>query len=354
MKTVVGILLFLSSLRAGVIYDITDLGVLSGGMTTSAAGISSNGNVTGSGDSASAISQAFLWAPAVGLEGIGSSLFAFGAGVNASGTVVGYQFADDFSGYNAFLGDALGTTLIPTLGGANNAATGINNAGTAVGYSDTATGDTKAFSYNAGALTPLAGAANTRANAINSSGAIAGQGDIDGLTHPILWSGGTWIDLGVPLGYQSGYAMAIADAGYVAGTLNDGIGGTVAFVWQPGGMSPIGSLTPGGNSQAYGVNSSGWVVGASDGVAFVFEGGVMYDLNALLAGTTSSWQLSEADAINDLGQIAGTGYIDGQQHAFLLNPISSSTPEPATVLLVWGALAMIAGRRRFHTEGRSR
>ena len=66
MKAILGVLLFLSSLRAGVIYDITDLGVLPGGTTTSAAAISSNGNVAGSGDSASAISQAFLWTAAAG------------------------------------------------------------------------------------------------------------------------------------------------------------------------------------------------------------------------------------------------------------------------------------------------
>jgi probable HAF family extracellular repeat protein len=353
VKAILGVLLFLSSLRAGVIYDITDLGVLPGGTTTSAAAISSNGNVAGSGDSASAISQAFLWTAAAGLQGIGSSLFAFGTGVNAAGLVVGYQWADDFSTYNAFLGNATGTAPIPTLGGANNAATGVNNAGTVVGYSDTLNGGTQAFSYSAGVLTALEGPDDSRANAINSGGAIAGQGDINELTHPILWSGGTWTDLGVPSGFQSGYATAIADGGYVAGTLNDGIGGTMAFVWQSGGMSEVGSLTSGGDSQAYGVNSSGWVVGTSDGTAFLYDGAAMYDLNALLAPTTSAWQLTEADAINNLGQIVGVGDIDGDQHAFLLNPVSS-TPEPASFALVCAAMTLIAAKRRLRTKGKSR
>jgi probable HAF family extracellular repeat protein len=36
--------------------------------------------------------------------------------------------------------------------------------------------------------------------------------------------------------------------------------------------------------------------------------------------TDSGWILSEASAINNRGQIVGTGTIDGKTHAFILTP----------------------------------
>ena len=55
----------------------------------------------------------------------------------------------------------------------------------------------------------------------------------------------------------------------------------------------------------------------------------MIDLNTLLP-TGSGWELAGAYGINDLGQIVGSGSINGQGHAFLMTPV----PEPATILLV--------------------
>src|SRR5262249_4223365 len=49
--------------------------------------------------------------------------------------------------------------------------------------------------------------------------------------------------------------------------------------------------------------------------AFVWEAGVMIDLNNLLP-PGSHWTLTDAGSAN-AGQIAGTGQLNGQQHAFL-------------------------------------
>jgi len=110
--------------------------------------------------------------------------------------------------------------------------------------------------------------------------------------HPFLWIGGVWTDLGVLAGYQSGNATAISNADQVAGTLDDGYGGSMAFLWTaPDRMISLGALTAGGDSQAYGVNSAGSVVGTSDGVAFLYSNSVMYDLNTLLdpSSTGGNW-----------------------------------------------------------------
>jgi len=330
-------------LQAGALYSITDLGVLPGGSITAAASISSNGLVTGSGDSASASSQPFLWSPGAGLTALAvNSTLAFGTGINASGVAVGYMFSDDFSTYRAFSSDGAD---IPTLGGASNASTGINDSGTIVGYSLTTNGSILGFSYSSsGTITPLGtlpGGSTSSANAINGSGLIVGQADVAGLSYAVVFNGANPTDLGLPSGYQSSYASAVSNAGQVAGTLNDGLGGTMAFLWVSDTVTTLGALTSSGDSRAYGVNSSGDVVGSSDGVAFLYEDGGIYDLNALLADPLLGWQLTEADAINDLGQIAGTGNLNGQQHAFLLDP-QTSVPEPASLLLTCGGLLLAA------------
>src|ERR1035438_3677757 len=106
-------------------------------------------------------------------------------------------------------------------------------------------------------------------------------------------------------------------------------------------MTPLGALNPGGNSQAFGVNAAGDVVGSSDGVAFLFHDGQMVDL-ATRVLSSSGWQFSQAVAINNLGQIVGTGTRDDQQHAFLLSPTSAAdVPEPAAGLPICGGILLL-------------
>jgi probable HAF family extracellular repeat protein len=347
-------------LKAGTIYTITDLGVLAGGSITAASGISSNGLVVGSGDTDTAFSLPFLWSAGPGLSVVDpvNSQFAFGTGVNAAGVVVGYELNNDSGAFQAFVNDGSGAEDIPTLpGGANNYATAINDLGTLVGYSETtsAGGNDEAFTYSGGLLTGLGtlpGGTTSQANAINSSGHIVGQSDSSASSNPdpVLWMGSVWTDLGVPSGYQSGDATAISNADQVAGTLDDGYGGSMAFLWTASdGMTLLGALTSGGDSQAYGVNSAGLVVGTSDGVAFLYSNSAMYDLNTLLDPSSTGWQLDEAMAINDQGQIVGTGLYGDQQRAFLLTPLTSSdVPEPAALLLVGGGMLLLAaGKVRY-------
>lgn len=340
---------------SGALYVPIDLRIILGDSVSAATGLSANGLVVGSCDAAGASSQAFLWTPGPRISVLNTgSAMAFGMGVNSLGTVVGYGFDATFSNYRAFVGDDSNIISIPTLpGGSNNAATAISDSGIVAGYSDAAGGAIIGFLYIGGtviSLGTLPGGSTSVANAINSSGVIAGQADAaDGSTHAVMWSGGWaamwgsgWTDLGVLPGYQSGRASAISSNGLIAGTLEDGLGGASAFLWRSGSMMALGALSPGGTSRAYGVNSSGTVVGTSDGSAFSYDGTALHDLNTLLTSTSSGWILTEADAINDSGQIAGVGYYNGDQQAFLLDSIYA--PAPAVRLLFSGGPRPVAAR----------
>ena len=88
-----------------------------------------------------------------------------------------------------------------------------------------------------------------------------------------------------------------------------------------GKMTDLGTLG-GQGSWAVAINDSGQVVGDAQtggggADAFLYQHGVMIDLNRLLP-KGSGWSLGIATAINDAGQIVGSGEHNGESHAFLL------------------------------------
>jgi probable HAF family extracellular repeat protein len=313
-------------------YSLTDLGTLGGGGTAPAYDINEAGQVVGYATTASLKYHAFLWDDGVmtdlGTLPTGSTSKAFG--LNNNGQVVGY----------AFDGSA--------AGGARN----------------------HAFLWENGVMTDIfPEPAHSVANAINDAGQVVGQHN---LNHPYLWEDGEFIDLGGFAGSDSfGYALDINNAGQVVGSsgVNNGSDGLAqhAFLWEDGVMTDLGALpglpdsrahainalgqvvgfssffdsdttdeifesflysngemidlgVPGDANMAHDINDHGQIVGWAVGGAYIYENGVVTNLNTLIPAG-SGMSLSTAMGINNAGQIIGYALSGGETHAFLLTPI---------------------------------
>jgi probable HAF family extracellular repeat protein len=148
--------------------------------------------------------------------------------------------------------------------------------------------------------------------------------------HAVLWErDGTAIDLGSLGGPISG-ASAINNRGDVSGTSTTADGSTRPFLWTPESRTLLELVPPAGfptaiNGCCKTINDRREIVGFlfnpdfTQQHAFLWKNGVMVDLNDLIA-QDSQWILQMAAGINDSGQIAGQGLINGETHAFLATP----------------------------------
>ena len=341
-------------------YTVTDLGTL-GGRTSSAVGISDNGQVVGWSLNTEGRQHAFLYSNGAILDlgTLSNTTDSIAFGVNNQGQVVGESFSGNnpsYTGSRGFLYSNSAMQELGSLAGGNTQAFGINNAGQVVGESRSASA-AHAFVCSGGTFHDLGTLTGSYSSAlcINDNGDVVGYFGFSGPTacNSFLYTGGTMRDLGT-LGGLMAKACAINNLGQVVG-YSTTIGQypnhpNHAFLYSDGTMHEVGTLLPGTSSQAVGINDAGTIVGsagASGNVAhaFVYEDGIMTDLNDLI-DPSSNWTLYNANAINNNGWIVGFGGRPGSsQEAFLLTPI----PEPSTlVLLGIGALGLLgrAWRRR--------
>jgi probable HAF family extracellular repeat protein len=271
-------------------------------------------------------------------------------GLNNAGQVVGRALNSD-SQNRAFLWTSGGTDGVPgnpqmkdlgTLGGSESHAYHINTAGQIAGHSQTSTGGEHAFRHSNGTMVDIHSAALgfTRPHSfgfgLNDAGHVVGVAyDLFYVNSDALFYNGTSSSLlAKPAGLANAVALAINNNGRVVGYGSEASNLSArAIRWDNGTATDLGSL--GGNySYALAINNSNVVVGGSFTDtnhtvyhAFVCVSNTLLDLNQLLDETGVGWELTEARAINDRGQIAGVGLLNGEKHAYLLSS-SSNPPAP--------------------------
>jgi probable HAF family extracellular repeat protein len=347
VRTIIGVVFLGHLIFAGIgtvtaaeEYTVTDLGTL-GESWSSASGMNSDGQVVGSSSaSPSGAKHAFLWTDGVIVD-LGTPpgySVSQAASLNDLGQVVGStngQYQSEF----AYLWENGNWNYLGTLSGLDySSASDINNSSQISGYSFMLGpgGGYRAWIYDGGILTDLGtfGGDDSLASAINELGQVTGwaQTADPGVTHAFIWENGVMTDLGVLPGETSSTASDINILGQVCGQ-SAHTSSTYPFstfrtacLWKDGNIIDIGKL-PGytRNSTAGGINDQSQVVGYSSdngnkSHAFIFENGVLTDLNDLIAAG-SGWMLEVASDINESGEIVGYGKYNGEKRAFLLEPL---------------------------------
>jgi len=175
------------------------------------------------------------------------------------------------------------------------------------------------------------------ASAINSSGIIVGESSVEGTTNVQAF---IYTNSITPLGTLGGdysTAKSINDAGVVVGESTEvtaGITNLQAFIYQNGSMNSLGAhaaVLGADSSSASAINNQGQLVGylgfGQLTQAFLFDGTNLVNLNQYIPASSGFTNLASADAINDKGQIIGSGTLtNGDYHGYLLTPLASSEP----------------------------
>lgn len=307
-------------------YTITDLGTLGGGMS-GAWDVTAGGLVIGQTTLADTeMLRGFAWdAGLTELPPTGARPQSVAFAANSLGDIVGVSYQLGEPTIQATLWNSAGTPTL--LGGFVPRA--VNDLGVVAGaMTDSpsgATSATHAVRWQSGTLLDLGtlGGDFSAAHGINSSGWIVGTStDAGDAKRAFLWMGGAMHDLGT-LGGATSQALAINDSGAVAGVSETAVGVPHAFVYNLDASGNVIAridlgVLAGETSHAYDINNPGEAVGTSDWRAFLWQSGQMIDLNDRISDST--WELTHATAINDVGQIVGRGRHAGQWRAFLLTP----------------------------------
>lgn len=282
--------------------SVSSLGSLSGFLSSKATGINEFGNVVGllcptKGCDEAGNDHAFVYDSTNGLQdlGTGSGIETFAADINDSGAIAGAVQQGDNTYRPAVFTPGSGWQLLALSD--NSLARSINNSGKIAGFGNSVgafTADSIASSVQL--LASLSGAATVTAWSVNSAGSAVGEF--------------------TPAGQTSRRA-------YLYSTIL--------------GFTSLGSLNA-SSSFASSINSSGNVVGTNQGgsggfgiVAVLYSNGHVTDLNTLLPAG-SGWILTQANAINDNGQIVGDGFFGGQFRAFFLD-LSPAAIQPVPTAL---------------------
>jgi probable HAF family extracellular repeat protein len=238
-------------------------------------------------------------------------------------------------------------SALPTLGGNNGQASGINDFGQVVGMSENgevdptcAPGTTNYHKqlptvWNNGKPTALPTGNNPDGEAYwnNDLGQMVGYTSTCGSAtiYAASWKNNTLTTL--PDYGTGSFAFAVNNPGVAAGTVGSANNETqYGAIWENGALTNLGLLPGDFGGLADSINDWGQVVGGNwnSGFywnhAFIYQNGVMTDLNTLIPDNANLYAVF-AGAINDRGQIGGQAVVisgpeAGAVHSFLATPVN--------------------------------
>jgi len=163
---------------------------------------------------------------------------------------------------------------------------------------------------------------NCEAYGVNDDGIVVGCSKEEFYDYPVFWEDGKMIQLPVPKSGDGGCALGINNNRQIIGYLLKDCGRPGCkyspCLWEGESVTELSPLT-----QAYAINDLGQIVGTIDGKKAVLwekevingvENGVITDLNEFIpqdSNGPSDWEyLCEAIKINNNGQIIGYGYLN--------------------------------------------
>jgi probable HAF family extracellular repeat protein len=253
---------------------MVDLGTLPGGAWSQGENINASGEICGEAVDGSGIEVPFFWSPSTGFViapgpyADGSGAYAFG--INDAGTVTGQAYLSHDILYGILWRTETGQIRsIPGLYSNFVVGYDINNRNHVAGNSLTSSWLWDAIVWVPGQGTvdigEVPGASTTLAHGINDRDQVTGIGYIGSNTSAFYWSRPTGIVVMQTLGGTIGAGLHINRTGMIAGWSSNSSGQTHAALWNDYTSVPqdLGTLPGGTISYAYGVNSSGQVVGFS-------------------------------------------------------------------------------------------
>jgi len=349
------IVLFVDSTLMAQSYTVTDLGTL-GGTQSTATDINQAGDITGSAyrSCVDCYPHAYLYKNGK-MRDLGAlSDDTQSAGLGISGgkgegkiRVTGYSYTQpcvrsDCGPIHAFLySDGRMRDLGTLSSGGDSEGFAVNSSGQVTGWTGVENAqhtlmNQHAFLYSKGKMQDLGtlqGGTSSFGTGINDGWSTARNNGVQvtgysstasGFYHAFIYQDDEMEDLGTLPGGSSSLAFAINQFGDVVGSSTTAEGSYHAFLYSRGHMRDLGTLPDFPNSAAEGINDYGDVVGSCLNIfvdhAFLYRDGRMYDLETMIP-EGSGWELERALAINNDGEITGTGRHNGTTRGYLLTPV---------------------------------